>query len=399
MRFASSPFPETLRSLERDRPLRLVLGIATMLILSALWLAWLVTASIPVFVTTSSAQLRAADRPLQIVAEVDGRVEALGARLGTEVAARDVLLILDTQAERLQLGEISSAESALELGADALESELGFRRRALERALVENRHAVRKAAQEGDNARLAAKSAAEDFARTSALAEQGLVSESEAQHDEAIAEQLAAAQKASEAAVEAIRIGGERVAEDLRAEIAALERQVAETHGDLQGVRARRAIAEDEIARHTLRTPSSGRLADIQDFAIGAAVSRGDYVATLLTDEGLSAVGWFPVARGLARIREGQTAELRIDGFPWTEYGALRATVQRVAGEARDGQIRVECQLADSAASSVIPLEHGLRGSLIIEIERASPFSLLLRSVGKRLLRIGSTVEHELAQE
>jgi membrane fusion protein (multidrug efflux system) len=53
-----------------------------------------------------------------------------------------------------------------------------------------------------------------------------------------------------------------------------------------------------------------------------------------------------------------------------------------VAGEIRDGKVRVE--LAVNAASrSRIPFQHGLPGSVEVEVERTSPAVLLLRSAGE----------------
>jgi membrane fusion protein (multidrug efflux system) len=75
---------------------------------------------------------------------------------------------------------------------------------------------------------------------------------------------------------------------------------------------------------------------------------------------------------------------LRLDGFPWTEYGSIGATVTHVGSEVRDGRIRVELALNPHSASS-IPMQHGLPGTVQVEVERISPASLVLRVVGRGL--------------
>ena len=65
-------------------------------------------------------------------------------------------------------------------------------------------------------------------------------------------------------------------------------------------------------------------------------------------------------------------------------YGSLTATVTSMAREVRDGQIRVELHLTPDAASQV-PLQHGLPGTVEVEIERLAPAALVLRVAGQRL--------------
>lgn len=71
-----------------------------------------------------------------------------------------------------------------------------------------------------------------------------------------------------------------------------------------------------------------------------------------------------------------------MDGFPWTEYGTLTATVTEVATELRDGKARIELSVQTSPAPR-IPLQHGLPGRAEIEIERVSPATLVLRAAGR----------------
>ena len=94
-------------------------------------------------------------------------------------------------------------------------------------------------------------------------------------------------------------------------------------------------------------------------------------------------MAYFPVS-GVGRIRQGQRARLRLDGFPWTQYGTLQATVADAASEPSGGRVRVELVLQPDPQSA-IPLEHGITGSAEVEAERLSPFALVLRAAGKLL--------------
>ena len=83
----------------------------------------------------------------------------------------------------------------------------------------------------------------------------------------------------------------------------------------------------------------------------------------------------------LGRIQPGQPARLRLEGFPWTQYGAVSATVASVASEVRDGWVRVELAVHPDAAPP-IPLQHGLPGTIEVEVDHISPATLVLRTAG-----------------
>jgi membrane fusion protein (multidrug efflux system) len=74
---------------------------------------------------------------------------------------------------------------------------------------------------------------------------------------------------------------------------------------------------------------------------------------------------------------------LRLDGFPWTQFGSLAATVTRVASEARDGQVRVELHLASPGGRPDIPMQHGLPGTVEIHVEEITPLVLIVRAAGR----------------
>jgi membrane fusion protein (multidrug efflux system) len=97
---------------------------------------------------------------------------------------------------------------------------------------------------------------------------------------------------------------------------------------------------------------------------------------------GLALVAQFPPPAAMGRIREGQTALLRLEGFPWMQYGAVPAVVSRVSNETRDGTVRVEFEVKQESKSA-IPMQHGLPGTVEVEVERITPIELILRKAGR----------------
>jgi membrane fusion protein (multidrug efflux system) len=146
---------------------------------------------------------------------------------------------------------------------------------------------------------------------------------------------------------------------------------------------------EYEIERRILRAPVDGRIAEAADLRVGAFIDEGERLAAIVPEGPLRVVAQFTPAAAMGRVRVGQTGRVRLLGFPWTEYGSLRASVSRVANEVRDGLVRVE--LAVDSLPAALPLTHALPGDVEVEVERVRPFLLVLRILGGSLTRpIGS---------
>ena len=79
--------------------------------------------------------------------------------------------------------------------------------------------------------------------------------------------------------------------------------------------------------------------------------------------EVITVVAELSPATSLGRVQRGQPAVVRLLGFPWVEYGSLRATVSTVAGEVRNGRLRVELDLEPRQDFSVT-LQHGMPGQV-----------------------------------
>jgi membrane fusion protein (multidrug efflux system) len=127
----------------------------------------------------------------------------------------------------------------------------------------------------------------------------------------------------------------------------------------------------------------AGRIGEVSELHVGSVVRPADRLGTIVPTGAPRGVAFFPAA-AVGRLRPGQATRLRLDSFPWTQYGTLPATVADVGNEPTGGLIRVEFTLHPEP-SSLIVVEHGLPGSAEVEVERVSPAVLVLRAAGQFL--------------
>jgi multidrug resistance efflux pump len=185
-------------------------------------------------------------------------------------------------------------------------------------------------------------------------------------------------------ASDARRIDTEAQARSLhqQAQVESLRRAVLTLEGEAAGSQAAVARLRQDIDRHAVRSPVTGTIADVAALRTGAYVAQGQQLATVVPHGGLMIVADFVPAAVLGRIRPGQPARLRLDGFPWAQYGSMPAVVTRVAGEVRDGLVRVEFA-PDLSSARRFALQHGLPGSVEVSLEEVSPAQLVLRAAGR----------------
>ena len=381
-----TPFTRCTRALNADRFRRSALMILLMTMLIGAWLAWFGLADVALFETTDAARLEV-DRevhPVEVL--VGGRVKATRLAVGREVKAGDVLVELETETQRLQLSEERARVATLVAQLAALRGQSS----AEQQAQTETRQAAPVALDES-RAKLAeseasARAATDEAGRREKLYAAGLVAEAE------LVRAQSEAQK-RQAAADALRIAINRQNRDQRAKdsgqqagLENLKRDAAALEGE---IRTRQTIIErleHETSQRLIRAPAAGKLGEVADLRVGQVVREGDKLGAVIPDGKLRLVAEFPPSDSLGRIKPGQHATLRLDGFPWTEYGKLAGEVTNVAGEPRSGQIRVELQVHPESAP-MIPLQHGLPGKLEVEVERISPAALVLRSVGRLLTK------------
>ncbi len=225
---------------------------------------------------------------------------------------------------------------------------------------------------------------AERRSETSAeLQPKGAVSFDEMLRDRADAQARATAARA-------LRLGVDRLKQDrvvLKAErqvrLARLQRDVVELEGESAVEAAAILRLEHNITLLTVRAPVAGLVGEVGAFPVGTVVRAAEKLGSIVPAGTSRAVALFPAA-AVGRLRPGQPARLRLQAYPWTQYGTLTATVSNVGSEPSEGRVRVELAL-DPQQSTSIPLQHGLPGTAEVEVERVAPVVLALRAAGQLL--------------
>ena len=373
-------FSRTIRSLNGDtRHARKSWFVFTAIVLTA-WFGWFSLGKISVFQVSESARLEVTTLPHPVVAVDAGQVIATKLVLGKPVQAGELLIQLDDRAEQLALKQARARLDDLRARLKVVATEIETDTRALEIhqksgiAAVQQQHALIEEAEVRWN------SANDRLERLKKLVHSRAISQDAFDRSQAETDIGAAVMRAQQLALTGLEQKQQVSEADRQSRLAALERERVELAGQLaaQEVALEQAVLAVELRRIT--SPASGRIAQIREFPIGATVEVGEKLGFVVTTTEPHAVAFFPVTSA-GRIQPGQAARIRLDGFPWVQYGSIPATVADVATEPQSGLLRVQLRLQRNPDLSV-PVEHGLPGSAEVVVERVSPAVLVLRSAG-----------------
>ncbi|HLK64369.1 MAG TPA: HlyD family efflux transporter periplasmic adaptor subunit [Bryobacteraceae bacterium] len=375
-------FSRTLRSLDADGPRRVLAGVAAAGCLTLAWALWCGLAPITLYEVSSTARLEVDQAVTPIQSPLAGRVVSTQLAIGRQVAAGDILLELDTEAERLEIAEQQAHLAALTPQLRALREQIAAEEQAREQEKLAGRAASEQALSSAREAEAPVRFAENDDERLRQLRAEGLVPEREYQRAKAELQRSRAAAESQHLAVGRLAEEQRTRESDRSAKLTSLAADVVRLETQIPALEASLSRLNYEIERRRVRAPVSGRLGEAAVLRQGAVVRDGERLGAIVPESRLAIVAQFPPEAAMGRIRAGQLARLRLDGFPWTQYGTVPATVTRVATEVREGSVRVELAVTRTS-SSLIPLQHGLPGTIEIEVERVTPAALILRNAGR----------------
>jgi multidrug resistance efflux pump len=361
------------------------ISVTAALVLAA-WILWALCAQISLYEVSTDARVELDGATYPIDAPFAGRIVATSLHSGQRVRRGELLIEIDSMAEQLQLREVQVQAQGLEPQVAQLNAQIDAERSMRS----EEDRAVRLKAEEAESrvheAQIPADYAAKDLVRIRALRAENFASAHDLEKAESDASQL-------RAAASAIEMAASRIPQDQAARNRERDVRIGRLQGEIATLEAQRATLQAEttrlnyeIERRRIRAPADGLIGEAVNLRVGAVVGDGDRLGSLVPAGRLLVVAHYPAQAAFGRIRAGQSATLRLDGFPWAEFGTVSATVADVGREVRDGKVRVE--LAPLPRSSFRgSLEHGMPGTLEVAVERLSPLNLTLRTAGQWLTR------------
>jgi multidrug resistance efflux pump len=377
----ANSFHRVSHSLRADNGIRSSVALAIAITLAAGWMFWAFTARVARYEISESARLEVDAAAYPVQASVAGRVVASQLVLGKEIQAGDVLVQIESDDERLSLQEERTRLSTLEPQLAALRSQMqsenegGTDERQVLNLSIEGAQAQYR------EALVQATAAEQESERAARLRAEGILADADAQRAKAAAQ-------SKRSAADNLKIAISRLEPELQVRDSNRQVRLKTILGDVAKLQASEATSsatirrlEYDIERRSIRAPISGRLGECAILRPGSHISEGEQLGVILPRGKLQIIAEFAPPAALGKVRPGQPALLRLQGFPWAQYGTVSAQVARVAGEIRDGKVRVELTLS-SAPPSRIPFQHALPGSVEVEIDRISPAALILRSAG-----------------
>lgn len=392
-----TPFSRSMRSLDADGFRAAGVAFAVGGVLVAAWLAWFVLGRVAVYEVSSAARLEVSEAARTVDARAEGRIVVTHLELGRAVHANDVLVELDADEAQLRLEEERARLQTLSPQVDAVQREISAEVRALEAAQRAARVALDLARSQLAEAEAPAQLADDEVARLGRLRADALVPEIDEVRAKAEAQKRHAAVESLKLAIERLERSQQTDDQDRRARTERLQSDLARLRGDISTSQAAIRRLENDIERRRIRASITGTIGEVAELRAGAFVAEGQKLAAILPEGRLRVVAEFAPSSALGRVRPGQPARVRLVGFPWTEYGSIAATVETVASEIRAGTVRVELAIQPDP-SSAVPFQHGLPGSVEVEVERVAPASLVLRAGGRLLTRpVGPSAQPERA--
>lgn len=119
----------------------------------------------------------------------------------------------------------------------------------------------------------------------------------------------------------------------LNNETAQYRRQIAESRSRLQ------AQIKQWRETYLLTSPICGRLTLTKYWSANQNVNIGDKIATVVPSDSMQVIGVMTVPSvGFGKVAIGQTVNIRLNGYPYQEYGVLKGVVSRLSSVPTGGE-------------------------------------------------------------
>jgi hemolysin D len=134
--------------------------------------------------------------------------------------------------------------------------------------------------------------------------------------------------------VAAIRVLGEDRRKTISAFIAENTQKLADAQRQADDFEQRHIKTRLKSGRLALTSPIDGVVMGLSVTTIGQVLSSGEDVAKIVPEGASLKIEAYLANKDIGFVKKGQGAVVKVDAFPFTRYGALSATVERIAFDA-----------------------------------------------------------------
>ena len=375
-------FEDSRRALEQQLSTKLdVVHLVLLMFLTTL-VVWAVTGEIDVYRTSQNGTLENQGGALKVQSQVSATIKESHLTLGMRVEKGDLLLQLDDKTASINLSKLEDELTAnlqqqtilkeqTQLTAQKyqlLESSLKSEIKQIETQLEQSNKVLdtQQNIQNGFKA----------LAKTSAVAQMDLLRQN-----------LEVVKAESLTRVQTIELSNKR--QEIPRNQREQDLAISQINSRLSALADRQeqlsraiASAQIEVNKYAIKAAEAGEVVQLIALPKGNHITPTTNLATISNGADWLIHSQFSAKDAVGHVKQGQTARVLVDGFPWRQYGSLSATVSRVAKAGIDGRVDVYLQLRDNAESQ-IPLTFGQPVTVEIKTQSLSPMMLLLNAADR----------------
>ena len=145
--------------------------------------------------------------------------------------------------------------------------------------------------------------------------------------------------------------------------------------------------------QYQLKSPINGTVQQLAISTIGGVVTPAQQIMIIVPDKGQLEVEALIENKDIGFVEQNQPAEIKIDAFPFTQYGVIDGTVTFVSNDAMDNEKLglVFAMRADMAQSQInvngkqVNLSPGMAVSVEVKTGRRNIIDYVLRPVKESL--------------
>ncbi|CDN32717.1 putative hemolysin secretion protein [Mucinivorans hirudinis] len=319
-------------------------------------------------IITSPAQITTHNPPVDLISRYDGLIDTLFVRDGETVESGDMVAILDNTAEwadvkfiseRLKfvsavnyskmiqepwigknynLGEIQSAFSAFQKSAKdyyhyVTTEHISKKKELLREQIVKNREYFVKIKGQYKHIEKDLEIQRKSFERDSILYAENVISSADFETSSQNLIQKQNTQSGFNATLSSIELKAMQLEQQL-VELNIQQENETSEHERLLSQSSQQLIAE--IARwrrvYTLTSPTSGRITFVSYWIENQHVKVGDKLASIVPQSDTQVIGRVQIpSAGFGKVKIGQKANIKLNGYPYMEFGVLKGEIQSLS--------------------------------------------------------------------